>query len=214
MSAVLRMPNYTAQTELFERTEAELYAWGRERRRLTKALGAPTISVIATMIDEQKVFEQQRRGTRKRKRASVVRRIEGAKVRKCASCTLMFSGAECPRCSPQDIAVAMGHAERAPTIRGASTFSSKTPVQTFTATAAQVQAAVDRLHGWMARAIYRYYAYGQYDRNAANDLHMPRERFTAERVAAVAMVATILAQMRECAVRFATPSRAVGEPAR
>ncbi len=198
--------DYRAETQLFERTEAELYAWGQERRRLTKALGIATSSSIANMIDEQKVFEQQRKGVRSRKRASAVRIDNGERVRKCASCDLMFKGAQCPRCTPKEIAVAMGFAARDATIRGSSTFSSRAPIQSLTASAAHVQAAVDRLPGWMARSIYRYYAYGQVDRNAANDLHMPREQFTKERVAAVAMVASLLAQAREAAVRSARPA--------
>lgn len=215
------MRDYQADTELFERTEELLYAWGRERRKLTEGLGLPTQSSIAVMIERQKVFEQRLAGaTRRRKRKRrdyVVKRLpNGRSARLCAVCGLIYLDGGCKTCAaksdPDAAARELGHAPTPLTARGTETRSSRAPLRQLSASAVQVQAAIERLPGWMRRSIYRYYAYGQHDRHAARDLHMTREVFTKERVASVVMLAGLLAHAYGDGVRSVSPSRAVGEP--
>lgn len=214
MVQVIRLDDYAAKTETFERTEEALFAWGKERRRLTRALSLPTASPIASMIDQQKVFEQQRRGGRARKRASLPRRTPtGEKARACASCDQLFLGAACPRCSPKDIAVAMGHAKPDEGPRASQSHALRAPLHGFTSSAAEMESVLDRLDKRMLKAVYRYYVYGQIDRIAARELGMPREEFTSLRRAAVITVAQILAQRRVAAVKFIRPAERLVMPA-
>ena len=203
---------HNESTRLFERTEDALFEWGAERNRLADALGIAKSSSIAAMIDRQKVFEQQRRGARKRKRTYAMKRQpDGTKAKQCHGCGTIYAALACPFCSPEDAAVTLGHLEAPLSVMGKTTRSSRAPITGFSATCAQVQAAIDTLPGWMAKTIYRAYQHRQPDRIAARELRMPREQFTAQKRSAVAAVAMVLAQRREVAARFPPPMRAHGE---
>lgn len=87
--------------------------------------------------------------------------------------------------------------ERKPTARGAGTRSLKPmTVEDAPADVMEVDRLVASLPGWMNGALSRSYRFGQPDRIAARELHIPRFEYTARREAAVSRIAECLASAR------------------
>jgi hypothetical protein len=213
MSAVMTR-DFRSETSVFEATEARLYEWGDERNRLTDSMGMPRMSTLASVVARQTVFEQQVKGTKILRPYSRQAMRQGVRSRKC-QCGTIYSSTECPKCGTRDartVAIGLGNAPAPAPQYGKDTRSHIAPIQGFTSSVAQIQVIVDRVEKWMQRTLYRSYQHRQPDRIAARELHVIRERYTAERIASVAEVAARLAYRREGAIKSAPPNRVVGEP--
>lgn len=75
MSAVVALPIFEIRVGSPEFREAErrLNEWGRAARQYAQALGLPTSSGIARMIEHVKVHEQLRKGVKPLKRSKLIK---------------------------------------------------------------------------------------------------------------------------------------------
>src|SRR3990167_6155696 len=133
-----------ARTGVYEATDKRLHPWGGERNRASRSLGCPGTSTIAMMIDKVKVFEQQRKGVKKK----AIRKVAGKR--------------------PWDVdakvaAQEFGYIETAQTAGGKESFSineAASRIQ-FSSDVMSVEAVVQRLDGQMKAIIYRSYLWKQ-----------------------------------------------------
>jgi hypothetical protein len=210
--------DYSAATEVFEATEAMLYAWGRERaqlrRSMRRSLTLPTRSSITGMIESQRVFET-RRASRcgvKRKPDPIVEQEDASespvKFRLCGKGHI-YRGNSCPKCvDAKREAIELGNAQPELTARGTATRSSappRCPMNSISSRALTVDEVLQRLPGWMRYLVDLKYADDQPDRICAKQMKIEREEFSRMRRAAVAHIAEMLANRKKSQVRSARP---------
>lgn len=157
----------------FRETERRLNEWGRAARQYAQELGFPTSSGIARMIEHVKVHERSQRGVKPLKRSKLVKADKNADA--------------------QAVSLEIRHSEK-PIQSGKETMSIRLSKVTWDAAVLQVEDAVTRLDKDDQKAIYRSYRFGQPDRQAAQELRMPKERYQDWREAAVIRVAERLAE--------------------
>jgi hypothetical protein len=157
----------------FKETERRLNEWGRAARQYAQALGLPTSSGIARMIEHVKVHEQLRKGVKPLKRSKLVKADPNADA--------VLVSREIRHSEPQHI-------------EAKESFSIRLSKVQWDAAVIQVEDAVKALDKDSQKAIYRSYRFGQPDRDAAQDLKMPKERYRDWREAAVIRVAERLAE--------------------
>jgi hypothetical protein len=174
VSAVMVLASFevTVGSPEFKETEKRLNEWGRAARQWAQALGLPTSSGIARMIEHVKVHEQLRRGVKPLKRSKLA------------------------KADPNADAVAVSreirHSEPE-TIHAKETFSLRLSKVQWDTAVIQVEDAVKRLDKDEQKTLYRSYRFGQPDRQAAQELRMPKQRYQEIREAAVIRVAGVLA---------------------
>lgn len=156
----------------FKETERRLQEWGRAARQYAQALGLPTSSGIARMIEQVKVHEQLRKGVRPLKRSKLVQADRNADAKA--------------------VSLEIRHSE-VDHIPARESFSMRLSKVTWDAAVLQVEDAVKKLDTDWYKAIFRSYRFGQPDRDAARELRMPKERYRDIRESAVIRVAEILA---------------------
>ena len=174
------MPNkphtYSEESSTFERTERRLNQWGAGCRQNANALGLPTISGIARMIDhvraqdreEKKVRHQALRKARKAWRAG-----DGATDAKL-------------------VAEQLGYADKDVTAKGKEKRIYRELGLRVSSDDLQIDFIVSKLSDWAKKCIFRSYMYGRSDGNAAQDLRIPKGTYRLRRIAAVEQVAGLL----------------------
>ena len=167
---------YSDDTLTFERTEQRLNEWGSGCRETSNALGLPTISGIARMIDHV------RRQDREEK---IVRRGILRKARKA------WKQGD-PPVDSKLVSEELGYTDKGLTAKGKEKGVYHELNLRISSTDLQVDFAVAKLPGWAKKCIFRSYMYGQPDRNAAQDLRMPKDTYRLRRIAAVEQVADLL----------------------
>ena len=159
----------------FRETERRLNEWGRAVRQYAQALGLPTSSGIARMIEHVKVHEQLRKGVRKPlKRSKLVKADKNADA--------------------QAVSLEIRHSEKEPNVGGKPTFSMHASKVHWESSVLQVEDAVKRLEADQLKVIWRSYRFGQADRFAAQELRVPKERYEERRQQAVIRVGEMLAE--------------------
>ena len=174
MSAVMAIValDFSVGSPAFKETERRLNAWGRAARQYAQALGLPTSSGIARMIEHVKVHEQLRRGVKPLKRSKLIKAN--------------------PNADAVAVSLEIRHSEKEPMAKKES-FSMRLSKVQWDAAVIQVEDAVKRLAKDAQKAIYRSYRFGQCDRDASIELRMPIEKYQDWRESAVQRVAEVLA---------------------
>lgn len=176
MSAVMAVPlEIRVGSPAFKETERRLNQWGLAARRYAQALGLPTSSGIARMIEHVKVHEQLGKGTRKPLKRSKLVKAD-------------------PNADAQAVSLEIRHSEKEPNVNGRPTFCLHLEKVSWEAAVLQVEDAVKRLDKDYQKPIYRTYRFGQCDRDASLELRMPKEKYQDWREAAVILVAERLAE--------------------
>lgn len=173
MSEVLEAVEIRVGSPPFKETERRLQDWGRAARQYAQALGLPTSSGIARMIEHVKVHEQLRKGVKPLKRSKLIKAD--------------------PNADAEAVSLEIRHSEKAPIV-ARETMSIRLSKVQWEAAVLQVEDAVKRLDKDQQKAINRSYRFGQPDRDAAIELRMPKERYKDWRESAVIRVAEILAE--------------------
>lgn len=175
-AAMASIPTFeiVVDSPAFKETERRLSEWGRAARQYAQALGLPTSSGIARLIEHVKVNEQLRKGVRKPlKRSKLVQADRNADA--------------------QAVSLEIRHSERAPNVTGKPTFSMRLSKVQWDASVIQVEDVVKRLDKDDQKPIWRSYRFGQCDKEASRELRMPKQRYQDWREAAVIRVAEMLA---------------------
>lgn len=157
----------------YKEAERRLLEWGRETRQKAQALGYPTSSGLARMIEQVKVHEQLRKGVRKPLKRSKLVKAD-------------------PNADAKAVSLEIRHSDTEKVI-GKDTFSMRLSKVQFSASALTVEEIVKRLDNDEQRTLQRSYLFGQEDRRAAQELRMPKERYRNARESAVINVAQRLA---------------------
>lgn len=175
-AAMAAIPSFeiTVDSPEFRETERRLKEWGRAARQYAEALGLPTSSGIAKMIEHVKVHEQLLKGTRKPlKRSKLVKADKNADA--------IAVSREIRHSEPERIV-------------SKPTFSMRLSKVNWDAAVLQVEDAVKRLDKDEQKTISRAYRYDQSDHGASRELRMPKQRFQDMREAAVIRVGEFLAE--------------------
>jgi hypothetical protein len=167
------MRDFAVGGTVFKETEKRLQEWGRAARQWAQALGLPTSSGIARMIEHVKVHEQLRKGVKPLKRSKLVKAD--------------------PNADAEEVSREIRHSEPQQ-IHGKESFSLRVSRIQWDTAVVQVEDAVKKLDKDWQKTIYRSYRYGQADREAAQELRMPKDRYRDMRESAVIRIAEILAE--------------------
>lgn len=164
--------------DAYEAAEERLCEWGSACRKSSEALGLPTLSSIASMIEHVRRQERLQKGVRKKKL-----RKKHAELRK----------QKLP-VDAKEAAEVRGFVEPELTATGKQKASFKPTSLTINSTVAHTDAVIGTLPGWARKVIERSYRYGQPDRIAAGEMHMRPDEYASRRRAAVEQVAAKLAE--------------------
>lgn len=160
----------------FDRTERRLNEWGAACRENSNALGLPTISGIARMIDHVRAQDLEEKEVRKqalRKSRKAWKEGDDATDSKL-------------------VAEELGYAEKDLTAKGKENRVYQELHLQICSNDMQIDFTVAKLNSWMKIAIIRSYCYGQPDRNVAQDLRIPKGTYRLRRIAAVEHLAELL----------------------
>lgn len=165
--------------------EELLYQWGDESRSSAERLGLPATSGIARMIQQQLVFERQRRGARRKKPKRTDERIalrDGTVATVCV-CGMIRLDGDCPRCKgdprPPDS-----------TVHGTETRSFRPPTMTvLSASTTSIDAIISAAPNWMQKCLRLSYLFRVRDSKAAQRLRIRAASYREQREAAVEYVA-------------------------
>jgi hypothetical protein len=162
---------------LFRETERRLDEWGRASRLTAQAIGYPTSSGISRMIEQVKVYDQLRKGVRKPlKRSRLIKADKNADAKA--------------------VSLELRHADPEQSADGKESLSMRLAKVEFSSAVLQVENIVNALENWMQKTLRRSYLFGQPDKEASQDLRMPKERYRDQRETAVISVAEKLATRR------------------
>lgn len=160
----------------FAYTERRLNEWGFACRENSKALGLPTISGIARMIDHVRAQDRDE----KKARHQALRKARKA----------WRAGDDAT--DAKLVAEELGYADKDVTAQGKEKRIYRELHLRIGSNDMQIDATVAKLPKWMKATIIRSYRYGQPDRNAAQDLRIPKGTYRLRRVAAVEHLAELL----------------------
>lgn len=172
VSAALRETTDLA-ADAWEEGERRLEDWGRSCRQNSEALGMPTLSSIAAMIEHVKRQERLQKGARKKKLR------ERRRNRKPGD----------PPIDPKEIAEEYGFIDAELTAKGKQIQTFRPTSMRLDSKVAQTDYVVSRLPKWAKKIIYRSFLYGQPNRFAADDMMMREDEYESRRRCAVEQVA-------------------------
>lgn len=167
---------YREDTSTFKRTEQRLKEWGTSCRDNTEALGLPTISGIARMIDHVRAQDREEKTARKQ----VLRKARKAW-----------------RHGDKDIdaklvAEELGYTEKDLTAKGKEKSVYHALSLRICSNDMQVDFTIKKLPKWAQNTIIRSYMYGQPDRIEAQNMRIPKDTYRLRRIAAVEYLAELL----------------------
>ncbi|HLF10086.1 MAG TPA: hypothetical protein VJA26_02635 [Gammaproteobacteria bacterium] len=165
--------------------EELLYQWGDDCRSTAEQLGMPATSGIARMIEQQRIFEGLRRGTRRKKPKQAREQItlrDGTTASICV-CGLIYLEEHCPRCKgdPQPPA-GLVHGTETRSFRPRS-------MAALRATTAAIEEVIVAAPGWARRSLMLSYLFRVRDSKGAQRLRIRTATYREQREAAVEYVA-------------------------
>lgn len=165
--------------------EELLYQWGDESRSTAEQLGLPATSGVARMIEQQKVFEQQRRGVRRKRPKSEPKRVamrDGTIATICV-CGMIYLEGQCARCKadprPPDRSV---HGTETRSLRPRS-------IAAMSATTTAIDVIIAAAPGWMQKCLRLSYLFRERDSKAAQRLRIRTASYREQREASAEYVA-------------------------
>ena len=170
------MNRYSDKSSAFERAEQRLNEWGASCRENVSSLGLPTISGIARMIDHVRTQDREEKKVRRqalRKARKAWRHGDTATDSKL-------------------VAEELGYTEKGLTANGKGKGGYRELSMQVSSSDLQVDFVISKLPEWERQAVFRSYMYHQPDRNAAQDLRIPKATYRLRRIAAVEHVSRLL----------------------
>jgi hypothetical protein len=161
----------------YQEAERRLNEWGSACRETMQGLGLPTISNLAeTLAHVQRQDREEKSDRRKKLRAERDRRRR----------------LSLPPMDPKEVAEINGFIEHDKTAKGKSTRLGAIPTQVLESRILQMDRIVASAEKWMQAALKRSYMFHQPDKNAAQDLRLPKREYSLRRMASVDFVAVRL----------------------
>lgn len=203
------------KSDVFERTERLLFAWGDDVRTKTDELGLPTMSGLAGIVRLQQVHDEQTaaRGGKRRKVTSLLR--NGIRMRRCRKCSDKHRASllECPKCGTKLSGKEIEHELRrelgAFEVHGTATRSMKPPaVQELSGNTSAIEAvmlnapsgSLDRGIPSIQTILLRRYLHQRSAADEAQHFRVRKSTYKEWVAAAVEYVAQRLAQRRGVAL--------------